>query len=114
MTDATYGDDVSFRFYDRKTNMYFCQIVKDEMINSLNISFEDFLCNKVIEELKLDKDLWNRTVELLIKETKPDYILQTYKRCNGSGSIVDLDPYSVNYVTCPECNGEGKIKIGYH
>ena len=70
--------------------------------------------NKVIEELKLDKDLWTRTVELLIKENKPDYILQTCKRCNGSGSIFDLDPYSVNYSTCPECNGEGKIKIGYH
>ena len=67
MTDATYGDYVFFKFYNRKTNTYFCQIVTDEMINSLNVSFEDFLCNKVIEELKLDKDLWTRTVELLIK-----------------------------------------------
>ena len=52
-------------------------------------------------------------MELLIKETKPDYILRTCKRCNGIGYIVDLDPYSVNYSTCPECNGDGKIKIGY-
>lgn len=113
MTDATYGDSVSFRFYDKKTNKGFCQIVTDEMIDSLNVSFEDFLCNKVIEELKLDKDLWTRTVELFIEKNKPDCILRTCKRCNGIGYIVDLDSYSVNYSACPECNGEGKIKIGY-
>lgn len=105
MTDAMYFDSVSFRFYDRKTHKCFCQIVTDEMIDSLNVSFEDFLCSKVIEELKLDKDPWSRG--------EPIYILQTCKHCKGSGRIVDLDPYSVNYSTCPECNGEGKIKIGY-
>ena len=97
-----------------KTHKGFCQIVTDEMIDSLNVSFEDFLCNKVIEELKLDKDLWTRTGELFIEKNKSDCILRTCKRCKGSGCIVDLDPYSVNYSTCPECNGEGKIKIGYH
>lgn len=56
MTDAMYFDSVTFRFYDRKTHKYFCQIVTDEMIDSLNVSFEDFLCSKVIEELNLDKE----------------------------------------------------------
>ena len=54
---CAYGDSVLFKFYDRKTNKYFCQMVTDEMMNAADVSFEDYLCEKVIKELKLDKDL---------------------------------------------------------
>lgn len=103
-----YSDSVLFKFYDRKTNKYFCQIVTDEMMNATNVSFEDHLCERVIKELKLDKDLWART--------EPDYILRTCERCNGRGKITEMDaliPYNFHNSICPECNGEGKIKIGY-
>lgn len=45
----TYSDSVLFKFYDRKTNKYFCQIVTDEMMNATNVSFEDHLCERVIK-----------------------------------------------------------------
>ena len=57
-TYYAYSDSVLFKFYDRKTKREFCQIVTDEMINAADVSFEDYLCEKVIKELKLDKDLW--------------------------------------------------------
>lgn len=86
-----YGDSVLFKFYDRKTNKYFAQIVTDEMINAPNISFEDVLYDRVIRELKLDKNLC--------------------ERCNGSGVISDYNPdhRSVEYSVCPICNGHGMI-----
>lgn len=100
-TYCAYGDSVLFKFYDRKTNKYFCQMVTDEMMNAADVSFEDYLCEKVIKELKLDKDLCTS--------------LRTCEHCKGSGLVSDYDPdhRSIEYSVCPDCNVEGKVKIGY-
>ena len=108
ITNATYGESVSFRFYDKKNHKCFCYIVTDEMMYLPALALEDVLCNKVIEELGLDKDLWaeERTYETY----------EICERCNGRGKITEMDaliPYNFHNSVCPDCNGEGKIKIGY-
>ncbi len=103
---------IVYRFYDKVTRHVFSYNVRKDEIESIKDPkmIEEYLYERAIRELKLDKTPYDRITEFFIEENEPDEAWITCKNCNGSG-MVQVAPNVRGIKQCECCGGKGKIKV---
>lgn len=103
---------IVYRFYDKVTRHVFSYNVRNDEIESIKDSkmIEEYLYERAIRELKLDKTPYDRITEFFIEENEPDETWITCKNCNGSG-VVQVAPNARGIKQCECCGGKGKVKV---